>query len=45
LDYYSSMVDNRPGLKKEFSDDEVHPNKAAYEVMTELALKAIKTNL
>jgi len=45
LDYYSSMVDNRPGLKKEFSDDEVHPNKAAYEVMSELALKAINTSL
>ena len=45
LDYYKSMVDNRPGLKKEFSDDEVHPNKAAYEIMSELALKAINTNL
>lgn len=39
------MVDDRPGLKKEFSDDEVHPNKAAYEVMSELALKAINTNV
>ena len=45
LDYYSSMVDNRPGLKKEFSDDEVHPNKVAYEVMSDLALKAIRTAL
>ena len=45
LDYYSSMVDNRPGLKKEFSDDEVHPNKVAYEVMSDLALKAIRTTL
>tara|TARA_B110000438_G_scaffold235987_1_gene232925 strand:- start:145 stop:810 length:666 start_codon:yes stop_codon:yes gene_type:complete len=45
LDYYTSMVDDRPGLKKEFSDDEVHPNKVAYEVMSDLALKAIKTNL
>jgi lysophospholipase L1-like esterase len=42
LDYYSSMVDNRPGLKKDFSEDEVHPNKAAYEAMSDLALNAIK---
>ena len=44
LDYYTSMVDNRPGLKKEFSEDEVHPNKVAYDVMSDLALKAINTN-
>ena len=42
LDYYSSMVDSRPGLKKDFSEDEVHPNKAAYEAMSDLALNAIK---
>ena len=44
LDYYASMVDSRPGLKKEFSEDEVHPNKVAYDVMSDLALKAINTN-
>ena len=45
LDYYASMVDERPGLKKEFSQDEVHPNKVAYEVMSTLALDAIGTTL
>ena len=45
LDYYSSMVDSRPGLKKEYSDDEVHPNNAAYALMSDLALKVIKNNL
>ena len=45
LDYYSSMVDSRPGLKKEYSDDEVHPNNAAYTLMSDLALKVIKNNL
>ena len=44
LDYYTSMVDNRPGLKKEFSEDEAHPNKVAYDAMSDLALKAIHTN-
>ena len=44
LDYYTPMVDNRPGLKKEFSEDEVHPNKVAYDVMSDLAIKAINTN-
>ena len=45
LDFYSSMVDSRPGLKKEYSDDEVHPNNAAYALMSDLALKVIKNNL
>lgn len=45
LDYYSSMVDSRPGLKKEYSDDEVHPNNAAYALMSDRALKVIKNNL
>lgn len=41
LDYYSSMVDDRKGMKKEFSEDGVHPNKAGYKVMEPLAEKAI----
>ena len=41
LDYYSSMVDDRPGLKNEYSPDGVHPNKEGYEVMSELAEKAL----
>tara|TARA_B100001142_G_C13816617_1_gene454853 strand:- start:40 stop:468 length:429 start_codon:yes stop_codon:yes gene_type:complete len=42
LDYYSSMVDDRPGLKNEYSPDGVHPNKKGYEVMSELAEKALR---
>jgi lysophospholipase L1-like esterase len=37
LDYYSSMVDERKGLKAEFSEDGVHPNVAGYKVMEHLA--------
>ncbi|MCU4154493.1 SGNH/GDSL hydrolase family protein [Carboxylicivirga sp. A043] len=42
LDYYSSMVDSRQGMKKEYSEDGVHPNKAGYEVMMELCTEAIE---
>lgn len=41
LDYYSPMADERKGLKKEYSEDGVHPNKAGYKVMEPLAEKAI----
>lgn len=41
LDYYSSMVDDRMGLKQEYTADGVHPNKAGYEVMEPLCEKAI----
>lgn len=41
LDYYSSMVDDRKGLKAVYSSDGVHPNKAGYKVMEPLASKAI----
>ena len=41
LDYYSAMVDGRPGLKPEYGDDGVHPNKLGYSVMEPLAEKAI----
>jgi lysophospholipase L1-like esterase len=42
LDYYSSMVDDRKGMKAGYSQDGVHPNKSGYEVMMELCSKAIK---
>ncbi len=45
LDYYSSMVDSRKGMKAEYSDDEVHPNKTGYEVMMALCTKAINKTL
>ncbi len=42
LDYYSSMVDERKGMKAEYSADGVHPNKAGYKVMEPLAEEAIR---
>ena len=45
IDYYNSMVDDRQGLKKELSDDGVHPNQNGYQVMQPLAEKAIKVAL
>ncbi len=45
LDYYSSMVDERKGLKREYSGDGVHPNEAGYKVMEPLVEAAIKKAL
>ena len=42
LDYYSSMVDERKGLKKELSNDEVHPTLEGYKIMERLLEKAIE---
>jgi len=39
------MADERKGLKKEYSEDGVHPNKAGYKVMEPLAEKAIEKAL
>jgi len=41
LDYYSSVVDERKGMKAAYSQDGVHPNKEGYKVMEVLAEKAI----
>ena len=41
LDYYTEMVDEKKGLKKEFSGDGVHPNHKGYSVMAPLAKTAI----
>jgi lysophospholipase L1-like esterase len=41
LDYFTSMSDERKGLKKELGDDGVHPNLAGYKIMAPLAEKAI----
>ena len=38
IDYYTSMVDGKKGLKLEYGNDGVHPTKEGYEVME----KAIK---
>lgn len=45
LDYFTSMADDRNGMKPEYSSDEVHPNREAYKVMSELAEEAIKEAL
>jgi lysophospholipase L1-like esterase len=45
IDYYSSMVDERKGLKSEFTADGVHPNAAGYKVMEHLAEKEIEKAL
>jgi lysophospholipase L1-like esterase len=45
LDYFSSTVDERKGLKKEYSEDGVHPNLAGYKIMEPLVEAAIKKAL
>lgn len=45
LDYFSAMVDDQGLLKKELSEDGLHPNSAGYAVMAPLAEKAIQAAL
>jgi lysophospholipase L1-like esterase len=45
LDYFSPMVDERHGLKAEYTYDGVHPNLAGYQLMAPLAEKAIQESL
>ncbi|GAC1635080.1 MAG: SGNH/GDSL hydrolase family protein [Candidatus Acidiferrum sp.] len=45
LDYFSAMVDDKGFLKRELSEDGLHPNKAGYAVMAPLAEKAIQSAL
>jgi lysophospholipase L1-like esterase len=45
LDYFSSMADQRNGLKKEFTNDGVHPTEAGYKIMEPLVEEAIKKAL
>jgi lysophospholipase L1-like esterase len=42
LDYFPAMVDEHGLLKKELSEDGLHPNAAGYAVMAPLAEKAIQ---
>ena len=42
IDYYSSMVDKRGGMKKEFSEDGVHPNKEGYRIMSTIVSAKIE---
>jgi len=45
LDYFSAMVDEKGFLKRDLSEDGLHPNKAGYAVMAPLAEKAIQSAL
>lgn len=45
LDYFSSMVDGRNGLKSELTSDGVHPTLAGYLIMEPLVKKAIQQAL
>jgi lysophospholipase L1-like esterase len=41
VDYFTPMVDKRNGLKREYSDDGVHPNKVGYQEMVRIIEKEI----
>jgi lysophospholipase L1-like esterase len=41
LDYFSALVDDKEMLKRDLSDDGLHPNDAGYKIMAPLAEKAI----
>lgn len=45
LDYYPALLDDRQALRKDFSDDGLHPNAAGYAVMAPLAQRAIEQAL
>jgi lysophospholipase L1-like esterase len=45
LDYFTPMADEKNGLKKEYTQDGVHPNLAGYKVMEPLAEEAMKRAL
>lgn len=45
LDYYPALVDDRGGMKAEYSKDGVHPNASGYKVMGDLADKLIAVAL
>jgi lysophospholipase L1-like esterase len=42
LDYFSAMVDEKGLLKKDLSDDGLHPNAAGYKLMAPMAEGAIE---
>src|ERR1700675_4504430 len=45
LDYFSAVCDDKGLLKRNLSDDGLHPNAAGYKIMAPLAEKAIAESL
>jgi lysophospholipase L1-like esterase len=45
LDYFSALLDDRNMLRRDLSDDGLHPNAAGYKIMAPLADKAIANAL
>ena len=45
LDYFSALVDDKGRLKRDLSDDGLHPNASGYKIMAPLAEKAIAGKL
>jgi lysophospholipase L1-like esterase len=45
LDYFSALIDDHGMLRRDLSDDGLHPNADGYKVMAPLADKAIDTAL
>ena len=41
LDYYTPLVDDKKGMKSEYSEDGVHPTIVGYDIMTPLVIEAI----
>ncbi|MDQ6701560.1 MAG: GDSL-type esterase/lipase family protein, partial [Acidobacteriota bacterium] len=41
LDYYPAMIDDKQMLKRELTDDGLHPNDAGYELIAPLAENAV----
>jgi lysophospholipase L1-like esterase len=45
LDYFSALIDDHGMLRRDLSDDGLHPNAAGYKIMAPLADKAIANAL
>jgi len=45
LDYFTAVVDNRNGFRKELANDGVHPNIEGYKIMVPLVEEAISKAL
>lgn len=42
IDYHGAMADAQMGMRKEYSDDGVHPNAAGYTVMNQITSRALE---